>query len=166
MIRSLVCKIVTLENKYLMILNTFLLIFSSWYFNRKNVKILSHFQSATILQAFTDSLERVSSLVTKMKNVTLILSKCVDLRLLDLEQVAGLMRSMQVSENAGTRNLTIFLSTLKRLDVGRDEIATMLEESGVDLVSFLPDCKLFFFFLLLDTYCFIFCMIIQVRRCY
>jgi len=95
--------------------------------------------SSALIKAFTESLEGVSSLVTKMKNVTLILSKCVDLRLLDLEQVAGLMRSMQVSENAGTRNLTIFLSTLKRLDVGRDELATMFEESGVDLVSFLPD---------------------------
>jgi len=96
--------------------------------------------SSDLIKAFTDSLEGVSSIIIKMKNISLILSKCVNLQLLDLSQVAGLTRNMQLSENTEPlRNLTIFLSTLKRLDVGRDQLAKMFEDSGVDLVSFLPD---------------------------
>jgi len=95
--------------------------------------------SSDLIKAFTDSLEGVSSLVAKMKNISLILSKCVNLRLLELKQVAELTSGMQAGGKVGSRNLTIFLSTLKRLDVNRDELSKMFEGSGVDLVSFMPD---------------------------
>jgi len=60
--------------------------------------------------------------------------------LFQLSDIAELAGNMQMSENAGPcRNLNVFLSVLKRLDVSREEVVKLFEESGVDLVSFIPN---------------------------